>query len=262
MISEKAKAWQNRPLSDIYTICYLDATFFKMRSEGAVTKTAVYAVMGITLEGNKECLGLWISTGGESAKYWLGILNELKHRGVQDILIFCVDNLPGLSEALATAYPQAEVQKCIVHMVRNSLKHVGWKERKAVAADLKLIYRASSEDAGLQALEAFGVKWDKKYPHISASWIRNWDELSTFFKYPEEVRRLIYTTNPIESFNSRIKKVTRNKGSFPDEDSLRKLLYLIVDDVSKKWTGKVRSWGTIFGQLSIYFEKTLKKYVE
>jgi putative transposase len=259
-VLEKVKEWQSRGVAELYPIVFLDAMVLKIRKDGIVRNSAVYGIIGITIDGIKDCLGLWIGES-ESAKFWLYVLNEIKNRGVKDILIFSVDNLSGISEAIKAVFPATEIQKCVVHQIRNSLAFVSWKERKEAADDLKNIYRAATEKQGLAELENFKVKWDKKYPHIGASWERNWHELSTFFKYPEEIRRLIYTTNPIESFNSRMKKVCRNKGSFPNEESVYKLLYLAVENLSKKWTMKVQNWGFIFAQLSVLFEERVKKYL-
>jgi len=259
-VLEKAKEWQQRPLQEIYPIIFLDALFLNMRKEGRISKVAVYAIIGIDLEGNKDCLGLWIAET-ESSKYWLTVLNELKNRGVEDVLIFSVDGLTGLSEAIGAAFPQAEVQRCIVHQIRNSLKYVPWKERKTVAVDLKAIYTAASEEAGLQSLESFKENWDFKYPNISKSWEKNWAELAIFFKYPQEVRTLIYTTNPIESLNRGLKKISKTRSVFPNEDAIFKLLYLAVHDISKRWTQKVRNWGVIYAQLSIFFEERLSRYI-
>ena len=260
-VLEKAKEWQSRPLKTIYTIVYLDALVLKVRKDGHVRNTAVYGIIGINIEGKKECLGLWLGDA-ESSKFWLGILNELKNRGVKCILIFSVDNLTGISDAIESSFPESEVQKCIVHQIRNSLKYVSWKDRKEAAKGLKNIYKVPTEKTGLEGLDDFKKKWDKKYPHISKSWERNWPELSTFFKYPEEIRRLIYTTNPIESFNSQMKKTTKNRGSFPNEDSVIKLLYLAIDKISKKWDKQIKDWGLIYSQLSIYFEDKFNKFVE
>jgi putative transposase len=259
-IIEKVKEWQSRPFADLYTIVFLDAMVLKIRKDGVVRNSAVYGIIGITIDGTKECIGLWVGES-ESSKFWLMVLNEIKNRGVKDVLIFAVDNLNGISEAIKAVYPSSEIQKCIVHQIRNSLAFVSWKERKEIAGDLKNIYRASTEEQGLSELENFKLKWDKKYPHISTSWTRNWEELSIFFKYPEEIRRLIYTTNPIESFNSKMKKVCRNKGAFPSEESVYKLLYLAVENLSKKWTMKIHNWGSIFAQLSVLFEDRIKKYL-
>lgn len=259
-VIEKAKEWQSRPLQALYPIVFLDAFVIKMRVDRHVRNVSVYGIIGIDLEGRKECLGLYFSES-ESAKYWLTVMNELKNRGLEDVLIFAVDNLTGLSEAIQAAFPKAEIQKCIVHQIRNSLKFVPWKERKEVARDLKTIYTASTEEAALDALSDFKEKWNKKYPHISKSWHTNWSELSTFFVYPQEIRKLIYTTNPIESFNRGIRKVTKNRGAFPSEQAALKLLYLAVHDISKKWTMTLRNWGLIFSQLCIFFEDRLSKYL-
>jgi transposase-like protein len=197
----------------------------------------------------------------ESAKYWLSALNELKNRGVEDVLIFCVDNLKGISEAIEAVFPQAEVQKCIIHQIQNSLRYVSWKERKAMAKDLRYIYEAATEEEGASALEEFSEKWDERYPHVSVSWRKNWGEIATFFKYPPEVRTLIYTTNPIESLHRQIKKVSKNKASFPNEQALIKLVYLAVEEAAKKWTMRHRDWAMIYSQLMIFFEDRVAKYV-
>jgi putative transposase len=259
-ILERAKEWQSQPLEPIYAIVYMDAVFLKMRTEGHVRNVAVYTIIGINLDGIKECLGLWVCET-ESAKYWLSVLNELKNRGLTDVLIFSVDNLTGISEAIEAVFPKAEVQKCIVHQIRNSLRYVSWKERKAMAQDLKFIYGAATEKEGAAALNDFSETWDKRYPHVSVSWKKNWVELSTFFKYPPEIRTLIYTTNPIESLHRRIKKVAKNKSSFPNEQSLIKLVYLAVEEASRKWTMRHRDWSMIYSQLMIFFEDRLAKYV-
>jgi len=255
----KAKEWQFRPLEEIYAVVFIDATFLKMRKDGVVRKVAVYNVIGINMDGRKECLGIWIYDS-ESSKYWLTVLNELKNRGVEDILIFCVDNLRGISEAIETVYQKSEIQKCIVHQIRNSLKYVSYKDRKSLANDLKSIYKASSEKEGSLKLEDFAKSWDKKYPNISDSWHRNWSELSTFFKYPEALRTLIYTTNTIESVNRQIKKVTKNKAAFPTEQSVIKSVYLAITYASKKWTTRVRNWSRIYPQLMVFFKERLEKF--
>ena len=260
-VLEKAKEWQSRPLEKVYPIVFMDALVLKIRRDGHIQNTSVYAILGITLSGKKECLGLWIGTS-ESSKFWLSVLNELKNRGLKEICIFAVDNLKGMSEAIQAAFPNAEIQKCIVHQIRNSLNHVSWKKRKEIAKDLKSIYTAHSEESGRQKLEDFKEKWDNMYPHISLSWENNWDELSTFFKYPEEIRRLIYTTNPIESFNSFLRKNTKNRGSFPSEDSAFKLLFLSIERIQKKWSMKIRNWDLIFSQILIYFGEKIRPYIE
>ena len=251
-VMERAREWQSRPLESIYALIYMDAVFLKMRLEGHVRNVALYTIIGINLDGQKECLGLWISET-ESAKYWLSVLSELKNRGVVDVLIFTVDNLKGISEAIEAVFPRAEVQKCVVHQIRNSLRYVSWKERKPMAKDLRSIYEAATEKEGAAALEEFSEKWDKRYPHISASWRNNWDEIITFFKYPPEIRTLVYTTNPIESLNRKIKKVAKNKSAFPNDQALIKQVYLAVEEAARKWTFRHRDWAMIYSQLMIYF---------
>ena len=251
-VMERAREWQSRPLESIYALIYMDAVFLKMRLEGHVRNVALYTIIGINLDGQKECLGLWISET-ESAKYWLSVLSELKNRGVTDVLIFTVDNLKGISEAIEAVFPRAEVQKCVVHQIRNSLRYVSWKERKPMAKDLRRIYEAATEKEGAAALEEFSEKWDKRYPHISASWRTNWDEIITFFKYPPEIRTMVYTTNPIESLNRKIKKVAKNKSAFPNDQALLKQVYLAVEEAARKWTFRHRDWAMIYSQLMIYF---------
>ena len=251
-VMERAREWQSRPLDSVYALVYMDAVFLKMRHEGHVRNMALYTIVGINLDGQKECLGLWICET-ESAKYWLSVLNELKNRGVQDVLIFTVDNLKGISEAIEAVFPRAEIQKCIVHQIRNSLRYVSWKERKAMAKDLRTIYEAATEQEGAAALDRFADKWDKRYPHISASWRTNWDEIVTFFKYPPEIRSIVYTTNPIESLNRQIKKTAKNKAIFPNEQALVKQVYLAIEGASRKWIFRHRDWAMIYSQLMIYF---------
>ena len=259
-VLEKAKEWQSRPLEPIYAIVFMDGMVVKMRVDGTVRKQTIYVIIGIDLEGNKGCLGLYFAET-ESASYWLSVMNELGNRGVEEVLIFAVDNLTGISDAIEAVYPNAEIQKCIVHQIRNSLRFVSWKERKVVAADLKNIYRASTEEQGLKALEQFGKTWDDKYPHISKSWKTNWAELSTFFKYSSEIRKLIYTTNPIESFHRSLRKVTKIRSIFPNEDACLKLVYLAIQDIEKRWTQIIRDWGKIYSQLLIHFEERVSKYL-
>jgi transposase-like protein len=259
-VLEQARQWQNRPLESIYTIVFLDGICLKMRVDGQVRKITVYNILGLTLDGQKDCLGLWIGET-ESSRFWLSALNELKNRGVEDILIFCVDNLAGISDAIEAAFKDAEIQKCIVHQIRNSVKHVSYKDRKALCGDLKSIYKTSTEKSGLLALDEFEKTWGKKYPNVAASWRKNWHELSTFFKYPDEIRRLIYTTNPIESMNRCMRKVIKTKSIFPTPESVQKLLYLVVDGLSKKWTNKIAGWSVIYPQLLVYFKERVEKYL-
>lgn len=251
-VIEDVREWQNRPLDPFYAIVYFDAIVIKARSEGRVVNKAVYTAMGIQENGQKEALGLWISES-EGAKFWAGIMAELKNRGVQDILIACMDGLKGLPEAVNSLFPQTRIQLCIVHMVRNSTKFVSYKERKEICADLKKIYTAPTEREGSLALDAFAEKWDRKYPMISKSWRSNWDNLNEFFGYPKEIRRIIYTTNAVESLNFSLRKITKNRAAFPTDDAVMKLLYLSLTNASKKWTMPIRDWGAALNQFAIYF---------
>lgn len=246
------KEWQNRPLQGVYAVVFLDAIHFKVKQDGAIVNKAAYMVIGIDLDGNKDVLGMWIGEN-ESAKFWLSVLNELKNRGVQDILITCVDNLTGFSQAIAACYPETEIQKCIIHQIRNSTRYVSYKDLKKVTADLKPIYKAVTEEAALVELDRFEEEWGKKYPLIIRSWRNNWEELSTFFKYPPEIRKLIYTTNIIESYHRQLRKVTKGKSIFPSDEALLKMLYLSTMDVVRKWTGRVQNWGQMLLQLSVFF---------
>ena len=247
-----AKEWQQRPLEPIYAVVFLDAIHYHVRSEGQIVKKAVYIAIGVNLDGKKDVLGMWVGEN-ESAKYWASVLNGLRNRGVEDIFIACTDNLTGFDTAIEAVFPQTEIQNCIIHQLRNSSKYVSYKDIKALMADLKAVYAAVDEGSALDALDIFAETWDKKYPKISKSWRENWANLSTYFKYPVEVRRLIYTTNTIEGFNRQLRKVTKSKAVFPTDDSLFKMLYLAMIDITKKWTGRRQDWGTIHAQLSIYF---------
>lgn len=261
-VIEKAKEWQNRPLESIYPIIFMDATVLKIRVDRVVKNIAAYIMLGVTLEGKKEIIGIWIGEN-ESSKYWLTLLNELKNRGVEDVLIFAIDGLNGFNQAIEAVYPKAEIQRCIVHQIRSSLRYVSWKDRKQVAKDLKSIYTAQTEEDAQLALTEFNDIWGKKYPHISISWKTNWSELSTFFKYPQAIKTLIYTTNPIESLNSNIKRKTKSKGSFPTIDSAFKLLYLATQEVQEKWkNSRIRGWSEIYPQLSIFFSEIMEKYTK
>ncbi len=245
--------WQNRPLDAVYPIVFLDGIVFKVRKDARVINKCVYSVLGINMDGRKEILGMWMSEN-ESASFWLGICNELKNRGVCDILIACRDNLSGFSQAIEAAFPRTEQQLCIIHQIRNSTKYVSYKDLKALMADLKLVYGAVSEEAALAALCDFSDTWGKKYPQIVKSWEANWAELSTYFKYPGEVRTLIYTTNAVEGFHRMLRKYTKTKTVYPNDDAVRKSVYLAIGEISKKWTMPIRDWGAIIGQLSIFFE--------
>ena len=251
-----AKEWQQRPLEAVYAVVFLDAIHYHVRSEGQIVKKAVYIALGINLDGKKDVLGMWVGEN-ESAKYWTTVLNGLKNRGVEDIFIACTDNLTGFSAAIGAVFPKTEIQNCIIHQLRNSSKYVSYKDIKELMADLRSVYAAVDEPAALDALDAFSTKWETKYPKISRSWRENWANLSTYFKYPQEVRRLIYTTNSIEGFNRQLRKVTKTRSVFPTDDSLFKMLYLAMVDITKKWTGRQRDWSVIHTQLSIYFAERM-----
>ena len=242
------KEWQERPLEEVYAVVFMDAIHYHVRSEGQIVKKAVYIAIGIDLDGRKDVLGMWVGEN-ESAKFWATVLNGLKNRGVEDIFIACTDNLTGFDAAIHATFPQTEIQNCIIHQLRNSSKYVSYKDLKALMTDLKAVYAAVDEQAALDALDVFGEHWDKKYPKISKSWRDNWANLSTYFKYPQEVRRLIYTTNTIEGFNRQLRKVTKSKSVFPTDDSLLKMLYLAMMDITKNGQAtdriggrSIRSW--------------------
>jgi len=247
-----AKEWQNRPLEKKYAVVFMDAVHFNVREDNRTVKKAVYVAIGIRLTGVKEVLGMWIG-GNESAKYWLGVLNEIKNRGVEDIMIVSVDGLTGFVDAIGAVYPQAEVQRCIVHQVRYTTRFVNYKDRKEFVKDMKAIYQSPTEELALEKLDEFDEKWGKKYASSIASWRNNWAQLSTFFKYPEEIRKIIYTTNSIENFNRGLRKVTKSKSIFPTDDALFKSIYLAMMDITKKWSGKAWNWGQTLDQLMIYF---------
>ncbi|MED3498969.1 IS256 family transposase [Brevibacillus agri] len=251
------KEWQNRPLQSVYSVVFMDAIHFKVKQDGQIISKAAYMVIGIDLEGYKDVLGIWIGEN-ESAKFWLHVLTDLKNRGVQDILIICVDNLKGFSEAIAASYPQTEVQKCIIHQIRNSIKYVSYKDLKKITTALRPIYTAPTEEAALLELDQFEETWGKQYPLIVRSWRSNWDELATFFKYSPELRKLIYTTNMIESYHRQLRKVTKGKSIFPTDESLLKMLYLATMDVIRKWTGRVQNWGQILLQLTVHFPERVQ----
>ena len=250
------REWQSRPLEEVYAVVFMDAIHFHVRSEGQIVKKAVYIAIGINMDGLKEVLGMWVGEN-ESAKFWLSVMNGLRNRGLQDILIACVDGLTGFPAAIEAVYPKTEIQQCVIHQIRNTTKFVSYKDIKALMADLKKVYAAIDEQTALSELENFDEKWGTKYPKIAISWREKWANLSTYFKYPQEVRTLIYTTNAIEGFNRQLRKVTKNKGVFPTDDSLLKMLYLAMMDITKKWTGKRREWGQIHSQLEIFFADRL-----
>lgn len=248
--------WRNRPLESVYPIVFLDAMHFKVRVDGKVTTKAFYSVLAVTTEGKKDILGLYLSEN-EGARFWLGVLNDLRARGVEDLLIASIDGLKGFPEAIADVFPKTEIQLCIVHQIRNSLKYVVSKDQKAFMADLKLVYRASSKDLSEHHLLELGEKWGKKYPAVMKSWNDNWENLSQYFKYPEELRRIIYTTNIVEGFHRQIRKYTKNKGAFTSENALLKLIYCACQKVLEKWNQPMHNWALIISQLQIYFDGRL-----
>lgn len=257
-VMDEAKAWQMRPLDKLYPIVYLDCIHVKVRDNGVVRTKAAYLALGINMDGEKELLGIWIAQT-EGAKFWLQVVTELKNRGVQDIFIACVDGLKGFPEAIEAVFPKTDVQLCIVHMVRYSLNYVSWKMRKEVAADLRAIYAAATvEEAELQ-MDAFEEKWAEAYPPISQSWRRNWNRIIPFFDYPPEIRKVIYTTNAIESVNMSLRKITKNRGSFPSDEALFKLFHLALKNISKKWTMPIRDWKAALNRFSIQFDDRMPR---
>ena len=253
--------WQSRPLDRLYLIVFLDAIHFKVRQDSRIVNKAAYSVLGINLEGHKEILGIWVGEH-ESAKFWLNVLNELKNRGVDDILIACKDGLSGFSEAINAVFPQTELQLCVIHQIRNSMKYVPYKHKKEVMADLKKVYQALTLEEAEFAFEEFKEKWDSKYPIIIRSWENNWSELTTYFKYPHEIRKMIYTTNIIEGYHRQLRKVTKTKTAYPNDEALIKIVYLATMDIYKKWTMPVREWGRSISQFAIYFSDRLEVGVD
>jgi transposase-like protein len=250
------KEWQARPLDDVYCIVWLDAMHYKVKDEGRIVARAVYHILGINKEGRKDLLGMYVSES-EGANFWLGVLSDLRNRGVEDILIACIDNLNGFAEAIQSTFPRVEVQSCVVHQIRNSLKYVASKDQKIFLGDLKEVYRAATKELAEQQLDALDKKWGKKYPLVINSWRNNWPKLSTYFKYDPAIRRIIYTTNTIEGFHRQVRKVTKTKGAFPSDMALLKLVYLAYSNIRKKWTAPLPNWGMTVSQLSIWFEGRL-----
>ena len=259
-VLEEVYAWQKRPLESVYPIVFFDCIVVKVRQDKQIINKAVYMALGLNMEGKKEVLGLWMSKN-EGAKYWLSVFTELKNRGLQDILIICTDNLNGMNESIVAVYPEAEHQLCIVHQIRNSLKYISYKNRKEVSADLKSIYTAVNEDTALDALNVFKEKYDSIYPQISKSWEKHWNNLINFLKYPKEIRKVIYTTNAIESLNSQFRKVIKNKKVFPSDDAVYKILYLAIRNLEKKWTMPARFWNEAMPYFMIQFEDRLQAYL-
>lgn len=250
--------WQNRPLEKTYSFIFMDAIHYKVREDKQIIVKAAYVVIGVNLDGEKEVLGIWIGAN-ESSKFWLSVLNDLKNRGIQDVLIFCVDGLNGFKEAIGATFPFAKIQRCIIHQIRSSMKYIPYKDRKAFVADLKGIYKAVNEDVAMDNLLSLKERWSSKYPNAVKSWEDNWDNLSTFFAFPDNIRKIIYTTNTIESLNSQFRKVTKTKLIFPNDDSLLKMLYLAVERVAKKWTRNYPDWDLVINQLNIVFSDVLTK---
>jgi len=251
------KEWQSRPLDELYCIVWMDAIHYKVKEQGKVKSRAVYNILGINKEGNKDLLGVYVSEN-EGANFWLSVLTDLNNRGIKDILIACIDNLNGFEQAITSIFTKTEVQSCIVHQIRNSLKYVASKDQKIFMAELKPVYKAATKELAELNLASFSDKWGKKYPVVIKSWQDNWHKLSTFFKYTEDIRRIIYTTNTIEGFHRQVRKVTKNKGVFPSDDALLKLVYLAYRNISKKWTQPLQNWSLTVSQLSIHFEGRLK----
>jgi putative transposase len=258
-VCEEVLLWQNRPLDEVYPIVYLDAIRIKVRHDSRVINKAVYLAIGINMDGIKEVLGMWTSEN-EGAKFWLQVASELKNRGVKEIFIACVDGLKGFPEAIEAVYPNAQIQLCIVHMVRHSLNYVSWKQRKEVATDLKTIYQAPTVEMAEKNLDAFAAKWDASHPTIARSWRSNWERIIPLFSYPTEIRKAIYTTNAIESLNMSLRKVTKNRGHFPSDEAMFKLLYLALKNIAKKWTMPIRDWKSALNQFSIMFEGRLRNF--
>ena len=259
-VIEQVIEWQSRPLDAIYPFVYLDCIVVKVRQDKRVINKSIFLALGINTEGHKELMGMWIAEN-EGAKFWLNVLTELQQRGVEDILIACVDRLKGFPDAINTVFPQTNIQLCIVHMVRNSLKYVSWKDYKAVTADLKRVYRSATEDEALLELERFGDAWDSQYPQITKSWRNHWQNLNTLFNYPEDIRKAIYTTNAIESLNSVIRKAIKKRKIFPSDDSARKMVYLAIKDASKKWTMPIQNWRQAMSRFIIKFEERLERHI-
>jgi len=258
-VSHEVRDWQNRSLDSVYPIVFFDAIVVKARHEGKVNNRAIYLALAIRMDGHKEVLGMWTSQN-EGSKFWLNVATELQNRGLSDIFICCIDGLSGFGEALETVFPKAKIQRCIVHLVRNSLRFVSWKDRKKVAADLKLIYRAPTEAKAAEALELFKEQYDERFPAIAKIWEKNWNQIIPFFDYPEDIRKVIYTTNAIESLNSSFRKISKNRNLFPDVDSIYKLFYLSLKNISKKWNMPIPHWSKALNRFSIEFEDRMPKF--
>jgi transposase-like protein len=251
------EAWQNRPLAPVYAILYLDAIHIKLKRDGKIDNVAVYNVLGVDLDGHREILGHWIGDGAEGANFWLSVITDLQNRGVEDVFIAAIDGLTGFKDAIQSVFQKTQVQRCVIHQIRQSLKYVVWKDRKAFVADLKTVYQAATREKAEANLLQLEQNWGSKYGAAIRSWQNNWDDLATFFEFPKEIRRLIYTTNTVEGYHRQLRKVIKNKGSFPTEQSVRKLLYLATMNITKKWTAPIRNWPLILNQLAIRFENRM-----
>jgi putative transposase len=251
---ELVESWQSRPLASLYPIIYLDAIHIKMRREGKVENTAIYVVLGVDLEGHRDVLGHWVGNSSESANFWLSVITDLQSRGVKDILIACMDGLTGFKEAVLAVFPQTDIQRCIIHQIRNSLKYISWKDKKAFIVDLKAIYQAPTREVAEGNLRKLHENWSSQYAVSVRSWENNWEDLATFFDYPADIRRMIYTTNTVEGYNRQLRKVTKSRGSFPTGEAVRKLLFLANRDIVKNWTNPMADWPAILNQLVIRFE--------
>lgn len=259
-ILPELQEWKSRPLEPMYPFVFMDCIHYKVRDEGRITSRAAYIILGVTVSGHKELLSVTVGVN-ETSKFWMGMLTDLKNRGVEDVLFFCVDGLPGFKEAINAVFPQSEVQRCIVHMLRNSFKYINDNDRKKFASDFRKVYQASTEQNGLAALASLNEKWGKKYPYAISNWEENWPDLSAFFQFSNEIRRIMYTTNVIEGLNRQFRKATKTKSVFPSDRSLEKMLYLISQNVTKKWTQRYTNWDLVLGQLLIVYGKRLERYM-
>jgi putative transposase len=256
VVIDRAKEWQNRPLEPVYPFIFMDAIHYKVRDEGKIKNKAAYVVLGVNKDGFKDILGIWIGEN-ETSKFWLGVLTDLKNRGVEDVLIFSVDGLNGFKEAIAASYPNSIIQKCIIHQIRNTFRYVSYKHSKELVNDFKSVYKAINEQEALSALDRLDEKWGKQYPSAIKTWRNNWDVIAPFFSFPEEIRTIMYTTNIIEGLNRQFRKVTKTKSTFPSDDSLLKILFLASENAMKKWTMRYRNWDSIYNQLSIFFDNRI-----
>ena len=259
-ILPEAKEWQTRPLNPVYPFVFMDCIHYKVREDGRILSRAAYIVLGVTVDGHKEILSITVGAN-ESSKFWLGMLNDLKNRGVKDVLFFCVDGLAGFKEAIGAVYPQAQIRRCVIHMLRNSFKYVNYNDLKKFSSDFKAVYNAPNEEAALSELDAVREKWGKKYPYAIRNWENNWEDVSSFFQFSDDIRRIMYTTNIIEGLNRQYRKVTKNKSVFPNDTALEKLLYLASRNVAKKWTQRYRNWDQVLNQLIVLYGERLTDYL-